>query len=350
MRFWTTLEHVPADLGRTVVTIGNFDGVHVGHREVLQQVTRRAAQEGLPAVVVTFHPHPRSVHDPEAEHVAILSPAQRAGLLAELDVHAVLQLEYTLEFAAQSPEEFVRGTLVEALGAAVVVIGQDVRFGRDNAGDLETMRELGEQYGFETVVVEEFEAEVPGHPQRRCSSTWVREALAAGNVVEAAAVLGRHHRVAGEVVHGFARGRELGFPTANLAADAQGLIPADGVYAGHLVDAQGHAWPAAISVGTNPTFEGVRRVVEAHVIDRPDERVEDFDLYGQRVDVVFIERIRGMVAYEGVEKLVAQMHDDVAQTRRILAEHAGGEGEAAEMSGAAAATPSAAKPTTADRG
>ncbi|MBB4734840.1 riboflavin kinase/FMN adenylyltransferase [Micrococcus cohnii] len=328
MQRWTDPSQVPADLPRSVVTIGNFDGVHAGHRAVLGRVVDRARGIGAPALVVTFTPHPRTVHRPEVEHVGILSADQRAHRLAESGVDGVLEQHYTLEFARQSPEEFVRSTFVETLNASVVVVGRDVRFGRDNAGDFDTMVELGRRHGFEVEAVEELPADVPGHPGRRCSSTWIRQALAAGEVAQAAAVLGRHHRVSGEVVHGHARGRELGFPTANLCADAEGLIPADGVYAGWLCDATGRRWPAAVSVGTNPTFEGVRRTVEAHVIDRPEEPVEDFDLYGQRVDVDFVEHIRGMVAYEGVERLIAQMHDDVRRVRAILSEtHEPAEGD-----------------------
>ena len=231
----------------------------------------------------------------------------------------MLLQRYTLEFADQSPEEFVRGMLVHGLHAAVVVVGHDVRFGRGNTGDVAEMVRLGARYGFEVEAVEEFPAEHGAEPERRCSSTWVREALAAGDVAQAAAVLGRHHVLAGEVVHGFARGRELGFPTANLETDVQGMIPADGVYAGWVHDAHGGVWPAAISIGSNPTFEDVSRVVEAHVIDRHDERVEDFDLYGQHIEVEFVARLRGMVAYEGVEKLVAQITQDVDEARAILA-------------------------------
>ncbi|NKX49525.1 bifunctional riboflavin kinase/FAD synthetase, partial [Arthrobacter deserti] len=154
---------------------------------------------------------------------------------------------------------------------------------------------------------------------RRCSSTWVREALLAGDVATAAQVLGRLHRVRGQVGHGDARGRDLGFPTANLSPESSsGLVPADGVYAGWLIDAYGHRWPAAISVGSNPTFAGASRRVEAHVIDRPAEAVEDFDLYGQTVVVEFVARLRGMVAYEGLDALIAQMALDVAQARALL--------------------------------
>ena len=319
MRVWNSLDEVPTDLPRTVVTLGNFDGVHRGHREVLRRVVELARARDALAVAVTFTPHPRAVHQPEVPHVDIISPDQRVVLLEEAGLDAVLLQRYTLEFADQSPEEFVRGMLVHGLHAAVVVVGHDVRFGRGNTGDVAEMVRLGARYGFEVEAVEEFPAEHGAEPERRCSSTWVREALAAGDVAQAAAVLGRHHVLAGEVVHGFARGRELGFPTANLETDVQGMIPADGVYAGWVHDAHGGVWPAAISIGSNPTFEDVSRVVEAHVIDRHDERVEDFDLYGQHIEVEFVARLRGMVAYEGVEKLVAQITQDVDEARAILA-------------------------------
>ena len=319
MRVWNSLDEVPTDLPRTVVTLGNFDGVHRGHREVLRRVVELARARDALAVAVTFTPHPRAVHHPEVPHVDIISPEQRLVLLDEAGLDAVLLQRYTLEFADQSPEEFVRGMLVHGLHAAVVVVGHDVRFGRGNTGDVAEMVRLGARYGFEVEAVEEFPAEHGAEPERRCSSTWVREALAAGDVAQAAAVLGRHHVLAGEVVHGFARGRELGFPTANLETDVQGMIPADGVYAGWVHDAHGGVWPAAISIGSNPTFEDVSRVVEAHVIDRHDERVEDFDLYGQHIEVEFVARLRGMVAYEGVEKLVAQITQDVDEARAILA-------------------------------
>jgi len=319
VRVFTRLDEVPADLGRTVVTLGNFDGVHRGHRQVLRRVVELARERGALAVAVTFTPHPRVVHRPEAGHEDIVSPEQRVALLEDCGLDAVLLQRYSLEFAAQSAEEFVRSMFVDGLHAEAVVVGHDVRFGKDNAGDFATMVALGERYGFDVEAVDEFPALEGEQPDRRCSSTWIREALAAGDVAQAAAVLGRNHVLAGEVVHGFARGRELGFPTANLQTDVAGMIPADGVYAGRLRDAHGAVWPAAISIGSNPTFEGVSRVVEAHVIDRPEEAVEDFDLYGQHVEVEFVERLRGMVAYEGVEKLIAQMREDVDRARAILA-------------------------------
>ncbi|MCT2088267.1 bifunctional riboflavin kinase/FAD synthetase [Micrococcus terreus] len=312
MHYWDGLAAVPQDLGPTVVTIGNFDGVHRGHRHVLDQVVAAARSRELTSVAITFDPHPAVVHRPLERHESITAFGEKSRLLADTGLDGLVVLHYTLEFAQATPEEFVRSVIVDALHAAVVVVGHDVRFGRHNSGDFATMQRLGAEYGFEVIAVEDFGED------RRCSSTWIRDALRAGDVAEAAQVLGRNHQVHGEVVHGFARGRELGFPTANLSDEVQGMVPADGVYAGWLHDESGRRWPAAVSVGSNPTFEGVARVVEAHVIDRPQEQVEDFDLYGQQVAVEFVQRLRGMVAFEGIAKLIEQMDDDVARTRQIL--------------------------------
>jgi riboflavin kinase/FMN adenylyltransferase len=296
-----------------VVTIGNFDGVHRGHLQVLDQVVAAARGSGATSVAITFDPHPRVVHRPNDLQEAITGYEEKARLIEQAGIDAMLVIHYTLEFAQQSPEEFVRNVIVDAVNATAVVVGRDVRFGYRNSGDFATMVELGRSYGFDVIDVADFGED------RRCSSTWIRESLREGNVREAAGVLGRHHRVRGEVVHGFARGRELGFPTANLSDEVQGMIPADGVYAGWLVDEARRRWPVAISIGSNPTFEGVSRVVEAHVIDRPQEQVEDFDLYGQFVTVEFVDRLRGMVAFEGIPKLVEQMTQDVDRTREVLA-------------------------------
>jgi riboflavin kinase/FMN adenylyltransferase len=295
-----------------VVTLGNFDGLHRGHQEVLGQVREEAKARGALSVALTFDPHPALVHRPESAPPQIMGLADKLAAMALLGLDAVVVLPYTLEFAQQTPEQFVQSVLVDALGACAVVVGQDVRFGLGNSGDITTMVALGADLGFDVVVVND-----EGH-DRRWSSTWVREALRNGEVATATEVLGRPHTMSGEVVHGAARGRELGFPTANLSPDACGIIPADGVYAGWLTDAHGKRRPAAISVGSNPTFVGVSRQVEAYVIDRPQEAVEDFNLYGQHVVVEFVQRLRGMVAYTGPEALIAQMHQDVADSRAIL--------------------------------
>lgn len=323
MYYWEDLAGVPRDIGPSVVTLGNFDGVHRGHQRVLRQLVDAAAEREAAAVVICFDPHPAKVHRPDQAPELIMGLQDRIETLGVTGIDALLMVRYTLGFAAQTPEEFVRKVFVETLRAKAVVIGHDVRFGRGNTGDLQTMRELGNRLGFEVIAIDDFGSHLPvdateADGDRRCSSTWVREALEAGDVETAARILGRSHRMRGEVVHGAARGRALGFPTANLAPDSSGYIPADGIYAGWLVDESHVRWPAAVSVGSNPTFEGVSRQVEAHVIDRPREEVGDFDLYGQNVVVEFVQRLRGMVAYTGPEALIAQMRVDVSQSREVL--------------------------------
>lgn len=334
VHIWNDPSEVPADFGPSVVTFGNFDGVHRGHQQVLSQLIRIARLNHARAVAITFDPHPAQVHRPESAPELIMGLEDKLVALGEVGLDAVLVMKYSLELASLTAEEFVANVLVGSLNASHVVIGHDARFGRGNSGDLNTMQELGRKLGFEVLVISEFGSEgFPVHTDphneqrddagkdRRCSSTWVREALREGDVETAAAVLGRPHRMRGVVVHGAARGRDLGFPTANLAPQASGYIPADGIYAGWLVDQAGTRWPAAISVGSNPTFDGVSRQVEAHVIDRPEESPDDFDLYDQTVVVEFVSRLRGMVAYRGPEALVDQMRLDVVQAHEILFAH-----------------------------
>lgn len=321
MQRWTDLAQVPADFGPSVVTIGNFDGVHRGHAGVLTRMVAGARAAGARSVAVTFTPHPQQVHRPETAPPLLTGDTDRLELLAGTGLDAVLLLTYTLEFAQQTAEEFVRRYLVDGLRARTVVVGRDVRFGRGNVGDLATMVELGERYGFGVEVIEDV---APDDARRRWSSTWVRELLEAGDVGDAAAVLGRHHRMRGTVVHGDARGRDLGFPTANLSPDASGMVPADGVYAGWLrrpALAPGSAdavLPAAISVGTNPTFAGAQRRVEAYVLDRTD-----LDLYGEEVVLDFVARLRPTLRFDSVDALVARMHQDVADVRDVLASDVG---------------------------
>jgi riboflavin kinase/FMN adenylyltransferase len=323
---WQGLDAVPAGFGPSVVTIGNFDGVHRGHRALLATVVEAARQRGLPAVAVTFEPHPVAVLFPDRAPAMLTAPDHRLDLLAETGLEAVLVLEFTREFSQWTPERFVRTVFVDALHAALVVVGADTRFGHRNSGDVATLRQLGAECGFDVETVPEFGlatagngADGDGVPARRWSSSWVRELLAQGDVAGAAEVLGRPHRVTGVVVHGDHRGRELGYPTANLARDAAGQVPADGVYAGRLVrpelppDAPDAVLPAAVSVGTNPTFDGIERRVEAYVLDRTD-----LELYGERLAVEFVERLRPTLRFDGVDALVAQMALDVARCRELL--------------------------------
>lgn len=320
MQRWTGLEQVPEGFGPSVVTIGNFDGVHRGHAEVLARIVERAHETGARSVAVTFDPHPASVHRPAEAPELICSVEDRLDLMAASGLDAVLLLEYTLEFAQQTPDEFVERYLVDGLRASTVVVGRDVRFGLDNSGTLDTMIALGEKHGFTVTVIDDVGRHGEG---ARWSSTVVRDLLLAGDVAAASTVLGRHHALRGVVVHGDARGRELGFPTANLSQDASGIVPADGVYAGWLkrpaLLARGEetpdaVLPAAVSIGTNPTFDGVQRRVESYVLDRTD-----LDLYDEEVVVELVERLRPTLRFEGMEPLVAQMHEDVARAREILA-------------------------------
>ncbi|MGO4361550.1 bifunctional riboflavin kinase/FAD synthetase [Terrabacter sp. RAF57] len=317
MQRWYGLDDIPANLGPTVVTLGNFDGVHRGHREVLTRVVREAAdREALP-VAVTFEPHPIAVLYPDRAPAAVMSLEQRLDALASVGVGAVLVIEFTRDFAQQTPEEFVRGTFVDALGACAVVVGKDTRFGVRNSGDVGTLRDLGAAHGFEVIALDDIgEGADEG---ARWSSTQLRAELLAGNVDHAAQIIGRPHRVTGTVVHGDHRGRELGYPTANLSQDHEGLVPADGVYAGWLVrfgldgGAPDRTLPAAVSVGTNPTFDGHQRRVEAYVLDRTD-----LDLYGERVAVEFVSHLRPTLKFESIDTLVEQMAQDVVRCREIL--------------------------------
>ena len=309
MQVWHGIEQIPADLSGSVVTIGNFDGVHLGHRAVLDATIAQARALTVPAVALTFDPHPAQVHRPETAPRLLTGLTDRLELLAEVGVDATLIVPYSLDFARATPEEFVREYLVDALRVKAVVIGHDARFGRDNAGDQFTMVTLGQEHGFDVEVLRDVGND------RRWSSSWARELIESGDVAGAVAVLGRPHRVRGVVVHGNARGREMGFPTANLADSATGAIPADGVYAGWLRrhGGTGERLPSAISIGTNPTFDGTVRRVEAHVIG-----VDDLDLYGEEVVVEFVTRLRPTLRYEGMEPLIAQMRVDVEDALTAL--------------------------------
>jgi riboflavin kinase / FMN adenylyltransferase len=311
---WLGLDEVPEDWGPSVVTIGVFDGVHRGHQRIVAGAAEAARELDLPLVVVTFDPHPSEVIRPGTHPALLCSLRRRAQLLAKFGADAVCVLQFTLEFSHLGPEEFVRTVLADRLHARRVVVGENFRFGHRAAGDLALLAELGEKY--------DFRAEgIPLLAQDGVitSSSAIRELVAAGDVAGAAGVLGRPHRVEGVVVRGEQRGKALGVPTANLETAEHAAIPADGVYAGWLasldIDGQETArWPAAISVGANPTFDGQRRVVEAYALDR-----DDLDLYGVHVAVDFTARLRGMVRFDSADALVAQMRADIAAARTLAA-------------------------------
>lgn len=308
MQFYTSLGQVPADFGPSAVTIGKFDGVHLGHRAVIGELLAVAEPLGLVPTVVTFDRHPLAVLNPQAVPPALISNEQKVERLAAAGVEATLMLAFDRALSQQAPEDFVQHVLLDALHAKVVFVGSDFRYGAKGRGTVETLTEAGAQHGFEIRLVDEVRA----REGRRASSTWIREALAAGNVREAGELLGALPTVRSVVVRGEQRGRSLGYPTANLRPGPEGLIPADGVYAGWL-SVEGERLPAAISVGDNPTFEGVpARQVEAHVLDR------EIDLYDKTVEVAFVDYIRGMKKFSGVAELIAEIERDVSTVREIL--------------------------------
>lgn len=311
MALWRSFDEVPDDLGTTAVTIGNFDGVHRGHRAVITQARARADAAALSLVAVTFDPHPMAVLRPDHAPSILTPMPRRAELLVQAGVEHVLALPFDPEMATWTPTEFVDRVLVDCLHARVVVVGANFRFGQRAAGDVATLHELGAERGFTAEGID-----LDGGPQV-WSSTYVRTCLASGDVVGAAEALGHRFAVRGVVVEGDKRGRDLGFPTANVPLEPQAAAPDDGVYAGRLTRLDdGTTYPAAISVGTNPTFAGERRRrVEAYVLDR-----DDLDLYDVEVEVEFVDRIRGMVRFDDVAELVETMHQDVRRTRELLAD------------------------------
>jgi riboflavin kinase / FMN adenylyltransferase len=309
---WYGLDEVPADWGPCVVTIGVFDGVHRGHQGIVERAAEAGRELGLPVVAITFDPHPDEVVRPGSHPPFLCSARRRAELLAGLGADAVCVLPFTLEFSRLDPDEFVRTVLVERLHAALVVVGEDFRFGHKAAGDVALLAKLGEKYDFSTEGLP-----LLGDDGAPISSTSIRHMLAEGDVAAAAKALGRPHRVEGVVVRGHQRGRPLGFPTANLEMPPHTAIPADGIYAGWLasLDESGRdaeRWPAAISIGTNPTFGEGERTVEAYALDRTD-----LDLYGVHAAIDFTARLRGTLRFDSVDALVEQMRRDVDQAREL---------------------------------
>lgn len=291
----------------SVVTIGKFDGLHLGHMKLIDDVVSIARREQLQSAVITFDRHPAEIVNPDGAPALLAHAAAQNANLTKAGIERVVVLPFDEQLASLSPEEFVEQILVQKMQARVVVVGRDFRFGRNAAGSVDVLREIGAHVGIRVVVADDVVMD-----GRRVSSSWVREALDAGDITLATTLLGHAPRVIGEVVHGLKRGRELGFPTANLGQDARGYIPADGVYACwvHVGNAR---YPSSVSIGLNPTFGDVtHRSVEAFLIDT------QLDLYGKVAEIEFIERLRGMIAFPGIEPLVEQMNDDVRRCREIL--------------------------------
>ncbi|WP_144712173.1 bifunctional riboflavin kinase/FAD synthetase [Curtobacterium pusillum] len=314
MQFYDDTADVAQGFGPSAVTIGKFDGVHVGHRAVIAHLERAAHEDGLVSTVVTFDRHPLDVIDPQRVPPALTSIAQRRELLEAVGVDATLLLRFDHELQSKTPEAFVSEILVDTLHARLVFVGSDFRFGAKGAGDVALLRTLGEQHGFRVELIDDVDLvdDVRPDGERRVSSTWIRELLGDGRVAEAARLLGREHAVRSVVVHGNERGRAMGYPTANLDPKCEGFVPADGVYAARVLH-DGTVYPAAVSVGNNPTFEGVpAKQIEAHLLD------VDIDLYGETIAVLFVSYVRGMVKFESMDELAAQMRQDDRDIRLLL--------------------------------
>ena len=297
---------MPSGWGRSVVTIGVFDGVHRGHRQLIERAVTVARERRLRSVVVTFDPHPSQLVRPGSHPAALTTLERRAELVAELGADAFCVIPFTGELARMNPAEFAHEVLVDTLHAAVVVVGANFTFGYKAEGDLDTLRTLGTRFGFQVEGLD-----LISDDGVTFSSTYIRSCIDAGDMEAAAAALGRLHRVDGVVVHGDKRGRELGFPTANVSCAEHTAIPADGVYAGWF-SLGDRRLRAAISVGSNPTFSGRVRTVEAYVLDISE------DFYGYEVGVEFAHRLRGMERFDGIDALIVQMDADVARTRELL--------------------------------
>jgi len=306
----SVVAHGLRDLERapSVVTIGNFDGVHRGHQVLLRRTAALAQLHGVRAVAVTFDPHPAVLLRGDAAPPRLQTLEDRVDALVAAGLDAVLILPFTRELASSTPADFVAEVLAGSLAAVRVVVGTNFRFGAKAAGDIVSLVELGEEYGFapEAVTLLELHG-------RRISSSAIREHLQDGDLPWATAALGRPYALAGTVVAGDGRGRGIGFPTANLAIAPELMIPAAGVYAGHAwLDG---AWvPAVTNVGLRPTFDGTTPTVEVHLLD------VDEDLYGSTLRFRFLHRLRPEQRFDGVDALVAQIRSDVVRARELLHE------------------------------
>lgn len=321
---WRGSDDIPTDWGRCVVTIGVFDGVHRGHAELINNAVKAGRSRGVPTVLMTFDPHPMEVVFPGSHPAQLTTLTRRAELVEEMGIDVFLVMPFTADFMKLTPERYIHELLVERLHAVEVVVGENFTFGKKAAGTVDLLRKAGERLGFAVDSLTLLsEAADPGRDETvTFSSTYIRSCVDAGDVVAAAEALGRPHRVEGVVVRGDGRGRGLGFPTANVAPPMYSAIPADGVYAawftvlGHGpvmgTVVPGERYQAAVSVGTNPTFSGRTRTVEAFVLDT------SADLYGQHVAVDFVARIRGQEKFDSVDELITAMGADTDRARTIL--------------------------------
>jgi len=302
-----TPDDLDGALPHPVAAVGNFDGVHLGHQRILATLCERAQAVDGTVVVITFNPHPQKVLHPDTAPRLIATRDQKVAWLQAAGTDVMLELPFTRELAALSPEAFVDRVLLRSLKVKEVHIGRNFRFGRNRGGDFATMEDLGRRRGFTAMPVEGVR-----HGGDRVSSSRIRHALGAGKAREAALLLGREEELVGQVVPGDARGRLMGFPTANLAVENE-LVPFTGVYATRLL-VRGDLLPAVTNIGSRPTFPGAGSAVETHVLDYSG------DLYGQQVQLRFVQRLRDERRFAGLDELKEQIAVDVAGARKVLQE------------------------------
>lgn len=307
MLSWGSVAEVPSDFSPAAVTIGKFDGIHLGHQALLQQVVNLAEEHLLASVVLTFDRHPDALLNPEECKLPLIGLNQKRDLLEAQGIDATLTLEFDEALATMEAEQFVESILVSTLNAKLVVVGEGFRFGAGGAGTVSLLRELGQRHDFR--VFEIPQVIVDGEA---VSTTRIRNLLDAGKVVAASALLGRNHTTVGVIEHGLKIGRTIGFPTANMSRDCEGYLPLDGVYAGWLY-VDGEKYPAAHSVGINETFQAVPRLVESFVIDQTG-----LDLYDKEVTLEYVEFIRPAAKFDGVEALVAEINRDISKIKIAL--------------------------------
>ena len=308
----TDLQRCPWADERAVITIGAYDGVHLGHRAVIDQVRQRADVIGAKSVVVTFDRHPASVVRPESAPRLLTSNEQKMELLADTGIDAVVVVPFDAEQAGESPESFAERVLVQCLKTRVIVVGEDFHFGRHRDGNVDLLRKIGDEADFDVEPIELVQR--PDGVDEPISSTAIRRALAGGDIARANMMLGHPYEVRGEVFTGDQRGRLLGFPTANVAVPSGMCFPADGVYAGWYERPNGDVHGCAINLGRRPTFyeHADTSLLEAHLLD------VDIDLYGETASVRFAHFLRSERKFDGVDALIVQLGHDVAHARDLL--------------------------------
>jgi len=304
VQHYSSLENV--FLRDTWITIGSFDGVHLGHQQLIRELNDRSHASGAKSVVITFHPHPSVVLRGRTDAFYLTTPNEKVKLLDELGTDFVITHPFTYEISQSSARTFVDYLDVH-LGFRQLWVGLDFALGKGREGNVRYLEQLGDELNFQVHVVDPFTTD-----GQTISSSYIRNLLMSGMVEEAARLLGRHYRVEGEVIHGDGRGKSIGIPTANLDTGKEKLLPGAGVYACR-VQIKGECWPAAVNIGTRPTFESADQSshIEAHILDYSK------DLYTQRISLEFISRLRGEQRFQSVEELIKQVHTDIDKTREI---------------------------------